>query len=82
MPRKKQSESGDPVLPRNLNLEQFLTRQEVAEWLQISEQTLRCWATSGKGPKFVKVGGRVRYKTTDVREWVASCERNAPVSLV
>lgn len=31
--------------------------------------TLANWRVKGKGPRFVKVGGRVRYPIADVEKW-------------
>ncbi len=31
--------------------------------------TLANWRVKGKGPRFVKVGGRVRYPIVDVEQW-------------
>ncbi len=44
----------------------------VAELLGLSPATLRLWRSLGKGPRFVKCGGAVRYRTEDLEEWVAS----------
>lgn len=43
---------------------------EVAAYLQVEEPTLRNWRYLGRGPKWVKVGGRVRYRWTDVEAYV------------
>jgi hypothetical protein len=42
-----------------------------------SEAGLRNWRKAGIGPAFHEIGGRVFYKTEDVRQWVASA-RVAP----
>ena len=31
------------------------------------------------GPKFLKVGGKVRYRRQDIEEWLAVCERASSV---
>jgi excisionase family DNA binding protein len=48
------------------------TRQQVAEYTQTSIPTLARWAGEGRGPKFLKLGGAVRYRRADVESWIAS----------
>ena len=43
---------------------------EVAEYLDVSTQTLYNWRNLGTGPKSSRIGGRVRYRWTDVDAWV------------
>ena len=43
-----------------------LTRADAAIYLGIKEQTLRTWAISGRGPRSVKVGGKVFYFRSDL----------------
>jgi excisionase family DNA binding protein len=51
-------------------MEPLVTRKEVAEFLGINPRTLDNWASAGRGPSFVKVGGNRRYDMADVRAWV------------
>lgn len=44
----------------------LLTEQEVAHLLRLKRSTLRAWRVKGKGPRFLKAGGRVLYKSADV----------------
>jgi hypothetical protein len=39
----------------------YLTPREVAERLRVQPDTLKAWRSQGRGPRFVKVGGCVRY---------------------
>jgi predicted DNA-binding transcriptional regulator AlpA len=52
----------------------FLTPKELTErWVgSVSVRTLANWRSYGDGPRFVKLGGRVAYKVTDVEEWERS----------
>jgi excisionase family DNA binding protein len=50
--------------------EKLLTEIEAAELLALSAKTLRRWRWAGKGPEFVKIGGAVRYRTTDLDAFV------------
>ncbi len=52
--------------------DKLLTTKQVAEILAISEDTLRGWIWSGKGVKYIKIGGAVRYKESDLHEYIAS----------
>lgn len=45
----------------------LLTRREAAEYLRVKPQTLALWACTGRyGLRFVKVGGRVYYRRSDL----------------
>lgn len=57
-----------PALPPDDDT--FLSRSELADILPVSRQTLHTWASRGKGPPFLKLGGRVAYRVGDVREWL------------
>lgn len=54
------------------SLPDLATRQQVAEYTQTSVPTLARWAGEGKGPKFVRLGGAVRYRREDVLAWIES----------
>ena len=45
-----------------------------ARW-RISHRTLERWRWSGDGPKFLKVGGRVVYRLSDIEEYEQSILR-------
>lgn len=45
--------------------------EEVAEWLQVTEERLKYLRKTGNGPKFIKVGRDVRYAWADVHAWCA-----------
>lgn len=51
-------------------MEGFATPREIAEYLQVKEQTLRVWATRKKGPPYVKVEGARRYRWSEVQAWL------------
>lgn len=50
------------------------TAPEVAGYLGIPEQTLAQWRYLGRGPRFIRVGRYVRYRWTDIANWL---EENA-----
>ncbi|WP_041181050.1 helix-turn-helix transcriptional regulator [Mycobacterium canetti] len=47
----------------------WLTRPEVGERLKVSVKTLAQWATKGKGPRYARIGGFVRYRLSDIIAW-------------
>ena len=51
-------------------LEPLLSIEELAEYLDVPVTTIRDWRTDGKGPCAIKVGGRVRFATSDVLTWL------------
>jgi excisionase family DNA binding protein len=51
-------------------LESLLSIEELAEYLHVPVTTIRDWRTDGKGPCAIKVGGRVRFATSDVLAWL------------
>jgi predicted DNA-binding transcriptional regulator AlpA len=46
-----------------------LTPEELAKRWQMSEGTLRNWRSWGQGPKYLRIGGRVRYELTEIEQW-------------
>lgn len=52
-------------------IESGITETEAAKYLtdrgfQIKPQTLRAWRFRGKGPAYLRPGGRIRYRTSDL----------------
>ncbi|QGT55152.1 hypothetical protein SEA_FORZA_191 [Gordonia phage Forza] len=47
-----------------------MTIQEVADYLRLSIPTLNKWRSAGGGPIFIKLGGSVRYRESDVVDFV------------
>ncbi len=56
----------------------FLTVDQLVDrWkAQVTSATLATWRSRGNGPRFVKVGGRVLYRQSDVMAWEARNTRN------
>jgi predicted DNA-binding transcriptional regulator AlpA len=48
------------------------TPNEVAEHLQKPAKTLAEWRSRGIGPRYLTVGRDVRYRWSDVEEWLAT----------
>jgi len=48
-----------------------------AELLDLRVKTLRRWRWAGKGPHFVKLGSAVRYRPSDLAEFIAAGRRTS-----
>ena len=49
----------------------WLTQEQLASRLDLSQRTLERMRNVGSGPRFAKVGKRVLYRLSDVEEWLA-----------
>ncbi|AUM17208.1 MULTISPECIES: helix-turn-helix domain-containing protein [Rhodococcus] len=56
--------------------DRWLSREEVANRLQIPPKTLAQWASLGRGPRFARIGRYARYRLSDVLAWEASLTRH------
>ena len=52
------------------NLDKYLSTKEAATLLGIQPNTLEIWRCKGRGPLFVKLGGPVRYRLSDLNAWI------------
>lgn len=48
----------------------LLTEEETASLLNLSKRTLQAWRGRGCGPRFIKVGRSIRYRSENVQEFV------------
>jgi hypothetical protein len=48
-----------------------LSQYELAGRWSLSPRTLERWRWTGKGPSFLKLGGRVVYRLEDIAAWEA-----------
>jgi hypothetical protein len=55
----------------------FLRAKEAARFIGVSCRTLEKHRICGTGPKYMKVGGRIIYAVTDLREWAERGARRA-----
>jgi predicted site-specific integrase-resolvase len=51
----------------------YLSETKAGEYLGISPKTLSRWRWAGRGPKYRKFGGAVRYATQDLVAYAESC---------
>ena len=55
----------------------LLKEDEAAQILSLEVATLRRWRWSGRGPRFIKLGGAVRYDPTDVQAFIDAQRRES-----
>ena len=51
----------------------YLNEKEFEAQYGIRRTTLRRWRVFGKGPRFRKLHGAVRYDVRDIESWIESC---------
>ena len=54
------------------SLGDYLTVDELAEYLQLSKETIYHWRLEGIGPKATKLGKHLRYSRANVEAWLKS----------
>ena len=56
-----------------------LNQVELARRWSLSHRTLERWRWEGRGPQYLKIGGRVVYRLSDIEAYEAGRQRNAIV---
>jgi excisionase family DNA binding protein len=51
---------------------EFLDERQLAAWLGLSRTTPRLWRRAGEGPAFIRVGRSIRYRKSDVENWLSA----------
>lgn len=54
--------------------------QEAARRLGVEPSTLANWRWNGRGPRYIRVGGRIRYRLMDLAHWLDSQARSSTSS--
>jgi excisionase family DNA binding protein len=49
---------------------EILNTREAADYVRLGKPTMERFRISGEGPVFVKLGGAVRYRKTDLDSWI------------
>ncbi|MGZ6583167.1 MAG: helix-turn-helix transcriptional regulator [Solirubrobacteraceae bacterium] len=57
--------------------EELLTFLEVSQILRVSENTLRWWRQIHRGPRFFKMGRRLRTTVAEVRHYIDEAEHGS-----
>lgn len=60
---------------------QWLTAKQLAIYLSVSAETLKYWRAHARGPRYHKIGRRVRYAKADIDSWVATCAVGSPTGV-
>lgn len=55
----------------------YMRQGELADRWRISERTLEKWRHFGRGPSFLKIGGRVMYRLDDIETFEAEQVRTS-----
>ena len=61
----------------SLRRSDLLTTPEAAQLLRLKRHTLENMRWQGTGPFFLKLGGRVFYRRTDLKEWCDQARRRS-----
>lgn len=58
-------------------MEDLLTTKQAAKFVGLSESTLNQYRVSGRGPRFIRLGGSrlVRYDRRELEAWARSDQR-------
>lgn len=51
---------------------EILTTLEAARYVRLGKPTLERLRITGAGPRFLKLGGAVRYRKADLEDWLES----------
>jgi hypothetical protein len=55
----------------------YMRSREMASYLRIGQNVPATWRVKGFGPPYIKVGGTVLYRRSDVDGWAAGFLRNS-----
>jgi len=51
-------------------LDELLSPQDLASYLDVPVSTLYDWRWRGEGPKGFRAGKHIRYRLSDIEEWI------------
>lgn len=51
-------------------MSQLLTNEQAANYIGFQPSTLNHWRCSGRGPRFLRLGRYIRYRTEDLEAWL------------
>lgn len=54
-----------------------MTLPQAADYLGMAIATLNRWRCHGEGPMYLKIGRSIRYRKSDLDEFLNSCERKS-----
>jgi len=50
--------------------DELIDQRAMSKILRITTKTAEAWRSRGGGPRYVKVGALVRYRKSDIAEWI------------
>ena len=56
---------------RDIDPDALLTEIHAADFLSMSVRTLQSWRTQGRGPAHVQAGRAIRYRRSDLVDWIS-----------
>lgn len=59
-------------------LDGWISRAELAEELMVKPDTLARWEARREGPPCMRIGRKVYYRQSSVRDWLLSREQSQP----
>lgn len=59
--------------------ETLMSTRSLAEYLDVSVETIHYWNSQGGGPKSYKVGRHLRFRRSDVDQWLEERANTAAV---
>jgi len=68
-------EKGELIMSTRQTANGVFTVRETARYLGLAESTLNKWRCIGGGPKYLKMGKAVRYRVSDINDWLDANER-------
>ena len=60
-----------PTTPTVSMAARFFSERQAAEYLDARPQTMRAWRHRGRGPAYLKLTGRIRYRLEDLEAFIA-----------
>jgi len=55
-------------------LSDWINREDLAQQLSVTTDTLARWAAQGSGPPRIRIGRRVLYRRSSVEKWLSEME--------
>ena len=59
-------------------LTDLLTTAEAAALLELGPQTLKNYRHDNTGPAYIRIGGRIRYRHSDLEDWIVTVNPKGP----
>lgn len=71
--------NAESTLPRSLSTDEpLLSIEAFAAWIGVSPHTVRKWTakgpTAGLVPRMLRINGQIRFRPSDVRDWLDTKE--------